>query len=41
MPREKVAYFPGCVAHSSAVEYDLTARTTADVLNIEFVEPPG
>jgi heterodisulfide reductase subunit B len=39
--REKVAYFPGCAAHSSAAEYDLTARTTADALDIDLVEPPG
>ena len=40
-PREKVAYFPGCAAHSSAAEYDLTARTTANALDIDLVEPPG
>lgn len=39
--RDKVAYFPGCAAHSSAVEYDLTARTTAEALDIDLVEPPG
>ncbi|MDP7522936.1 MAG: heterodisulfide reductase-related iron-sulfur binding cluster [Arenicellales bacterium] len=40
-PRDKVAYFPGCAAHSSAVEYDLTARTSAAALEIELIEPPG
>jgi len=40
-PSDKVAYFPGCSASSSAKEYDLTVRTTADILNIKLVEPPG
>ncbi len=40
-PADKVAYFPGCSASSSASEYDLTVRSTADVLNINLVEPPG
>jgi len=40
-PADKVAYFPGCSASSSASEYDLTVRSTADVLNIKLVEPPG
>ena len=40
-PVGKVAYFPGCSASSSASEYDLTVRNTADVLNINLVEPPG
>lgn len=37
----KVAYFPGCAASSSAREYDRTVRKTAEVLEIELVEPPG
>jgi heterodisulfide reductase subunit B len=40
-PEGKVAYFPGCSASSSAKEYDLTVRSTADALNIQLVEPPG
>ncbi len=40
-PTDKVAYFPGCTASSSANEYDLTVRSTANELNIELVEPPG
>jgi heterodisulfide reductase subunit B len=40
-PEDKVAYFPGCSASSSASEYDLTVRSTAEVLNINLVEPPG
>lgn len=40
-PENKVAYFPGCSASSSAKEYDLTVRSTADILDIKLVEPPG
>lgn len=40
-PVGKVAYFPGCAASSTAKDYDHTVRSTADVLNIELVEPPG
>jgi heterodisulfide reductase subunit B len=40
-PATKVAYFPGCAASSSAKEYDRTVRSTAQVLGIELVEPPG
>ncbi len=40
-PKEKIAYFPGCAASSTARDYDHTVRSTADVLNIELVEPPG
>ncbi|MCH7695870.1 MAG: 4Fe-4S dicluster domain-containing protein [Proteobacteria bacterium] len=40
-PIGKVAYFPGCAADSSAKDYDDTVRSTAKVLDIELVEPPG
>lgn len=40
-PSNKVAYFPGCAASSSAKEYDHTVRSTAQVMGIELVEPPG
>ncbi|MDH3379475.1 MAG: heterodisulfide reductase-related iron-sulfur binding cluster [Gammaproteobacteria bacterium] len=40
-PIGKVAYFPGCAASSTSKDYDHTVRSTADVLNIELVEPPG
>ena len=40
-PLKKVAYFPGCSAKSSAREYDRTVRTTANILGIDLVEPPG
>jgi heterodisulfide reductase subunit B len=39
--KNKVAYFPGCSAHSSAADYDRTVRRTAETLGIELVEPPG
>lgn len=37
----KVAYFPGCAALSSAADYDRTVRAAAAALAIELVEPPG
>ncbi len=40
-PKDKVGYFPGCASLSSAAEYDRTARVAAELLGIEFVEPPG
>jgi heterodisulfide reductase subunit B len=40
-PAGKIAYFPGCSADSSAREYDKTVRSTAKILDIELVEPPG
>ncbi len=40
-PSNKVAYFPGCAARSSAADYDRTVRRTAKSLGIELVEPPG
>ena len=40
-PKDKVGYFPGCASLSSAAEYDRTARTAAEHLGIEFVEPPN
>ncbi len=39
--KDKIAYFPGCAAHSSAADYDRTVRRTAQTLGIELVEPPG
>jgi len=40
-PKNKVGYFPGCASLGSAAEYDRTARIAAEILGIEFVEPPG
>ncbi|MDH3521065.1 MAG: heterodisulfide reductase-related iron-sulfur binding cluster [Myxococcales bacterium] len=39
--KNKVAYFPGCAAQSSAAEYDRTARAVAEALGLELIEPPG
>lgn len=36
----KYAYFPGCSLHSTAKEYDLSARAVARALGIEFMEIP-
>ena len=36
-----VGFFPGCALDSSAVEYGLSVRATAEALDIELVEPPG
>jgi heterodisulfide reductase subunit B len=40
-PAGKVAYYPGCSLHSSAVEYNQTTCAAAKVLDMELVEPPG
>lgn len=37
----KVGYFPGCASEGSAFEYDRTARSAAQALDIELVEPEG
>src|SRR3989338_2332886 len=36
----KYAYFPGCSLHSTAKEYDLSARAVAEALSIELIEIP-
>lgn len=36
----KYAYFPGCSLHSTAKEYDLSARAVAEALGIELIEIP-
>ncbi len=36
----KLAYYPGCSLHSTAIDYDESARAVADTLNIELVEVP-
>ncbi|MCL5075471.1 MAG: heterodisulfide reductase-related iron-sulfur binding cluster [Chloroflexi bacterium] len=35
----RLAYYPGCALHSSAVEFDLSTRAVADRLRLELVEP--
>ena len=37
---EKVLYYPGCSLHSTAREYDLSARAVCDTLGITLVESP-
>ncbi len=39
--RQKVAYYPGCSLHGTAVEYDLSTRAIAEVIDLELVEPNG
>jgi len=39
--RQTVAYYPGCSLHSTAMEYDLSIRATADKIGLELVEPSG
>ncbi|PIQ86550.1 MAG: heterodisulfide reductase subunit B [Candidatus Omnitrophica bacterium CG11_big_fil_rev_8_21_14_0_20_43_6] len=36
----KYAYFPGCSLHSTAKEYDISARAVAGALGIELLEIP-
>ncbi|MFQ5825424.1 MAG: heterodisulfide reductase-related iron-sulfur binding cluster, partial [bacterium] len=36
----KYAYYPGCSLRSTALDYDESARATADALGIELVEVP-
>lgn len=35
---EMYSYFPGCTAHSTAIEYDLSTRAVCDVLGVNLVE---
>jgi len=37
----KFSYYPGCTLHSTAVEYDLSARAVCKTLGIELVDIPG
>ena len=36
-----VAYYPGCSLHSTATEFDESARAVAAALDLELVEPEG
>ncbi|HXK61645.1 MAG TPA: heterodisulfide reductase-related iron-sulfur binding cluster [Acidobacteriota bacterium] len=36
-----VAYYPGCSLHSTAAEFDISARAVCQALGIELVEPKG
>jgi heterodisulfide reductase subunit B len=37
----KFSYYPGCTLHSTAVEYDRSARAVCERLGIELAEIPG
>jgi heterodisulfide reductase subunit B len=37
----KFSYYPGCTLHSTAVEYDRSARAVCERLEIELAEIPG
>ncbi|MCZ7543259.1 MAG: heterodisulfide reductase-related iron-sulfur binding cluster [Anaerolineae bacterium] len=36
-----VAYYPGCSLHSTATEYNTSARAVAEALGLRFIEPKG
>lgn len=36
-----IAYYPGCSLHSSAKEFDRSARAVCEALDLEIVEPDG
>ncbi len=38
---QRVAYYPGCSLHSTAVEYDMSTRAIAGKIGLELVEPSG
>jgi heterodisulfide reductase subunit B len=38
---DEVAYYPGCSLHSTATEFDITARKVAEVLGLKLTEPEG
>ncbi|GAB4469519.1 MAG: hypothetical protein Kow0088_01550 [Anaerolineales bacterium] len=38
---QAIAYYPGCSLHSSAKEFDRSARAVCQALEIEIVEPSG
>ena len=38
---QAVAYYPGCSLHSTATEFDLSARAVAETLGLALIEPKG
>jgi len=38
---QAVAYYPGCSLHSTATEFDVSARAVAGALDLELIEPKG
>lgn len=41
IPKNTVAYYPGCSLHSTAAEFDLSTRKVAQVLGLGLDEPEG
>ncbi len=41
IPKNTVAYYPGCSLHSVATEFDLSTRKVAEVLGLGLDEPEG
>jgi len=37
----QIAYYPGCSLHSTASEFDHSARAVCQALGLELIEPPG
>ena len=37
----KIAYYPGCSLHSTAIEYDMSTRQICQTLGLELAEIPG
>jgi len=37
----EIAYYPGCSLHSTAVEFNMSAKAAAEVLDLKLVEPKG
>ncbi|MFZ5911168.1 MAG: heterodisulfide reductase-related iron-sulfur binding cluster [Chloroflexota bacterium] len=38
---DTVAYYPGCSLHSTAKEYDVSAKAVCEALGLKLYEPPG
>ena len=38
---QAVAYYPGCSLHSTATEFDVSARAVAEALGLVLIEPKG
>ncbi|HLF26916.1 MAG TPA: heterodisulfide reductase-related iron-sulfur binding cluster [Anaerolineae bacterium] len=36
-----IAYYPGCSLHSTATEFDLSARAVCNALDLKLIEPKG
>lgn len=38
---DAVAYYPGCSLHSTAAEFDISARAVCEALGLKLIEPEG